>query len=344
MVVQGVGAATAVSVGRNIAASGSVEFGEGVSGNLEVLGDVLGTPGQTAVHFNSGLHGQVLIGGGLERGLWIDGDVLQADAEPAIGIDGSLTGVVQVDGDVARHIVIGGDVAGTTGTPAVHIAGELNHQLRINGSLDNDETQECTEIYVGEMPDPPGAAAVVVNWDGFGWDTDVWGEGATIAVGEVVYQESDPVAQVMVTTCQKGDLDGSGATDNFDITPFVQALTYGDEYDKSHPAIAGARDFHGDCNCDESFDNFDITPFVLRVTDEAAYFNQYAGCGCWNGQPREDSGGGGSFDAPTVAAVLEQSVDREWMPHLIRIAEYVRDHSSDESEVAFWVDVLAELE
>jgi hypothetical protein len=295
------------------------------------------------VHAN--LTGQVEIGGDLLGTFQVGADLRGSAAQPALLVHGDLVGQIAIGMFLRGCVQINGDLHGTSDVPAIVVDWSLMGQIRIDGSLWDDDVEECPEIDVGGMPEPLGAAAIVVNWDGFGWEADQWEAGATIAVGEEVYAHSDLAAHVMTTTCQKGDMDGSGATDNFDITPFVQALSDPTGYDRDHPVIAGARDFHGDCNVDGAFNNFDITAFVLRVTNEDAYFAQYPTGGCRNPEPPPgDSGAPGSYDAQAVAAVLERSVDRQWMPHLIRIAEYVRDHSSDDGEVAFWTAVLAELQ
>jgi hypothetical protein len=293
------------------------------------------------VHAN--LTGLVEVGGDLLGTLNVGSDL--RGSEPALMVHGDVVGRIVIGRFLTGRMQIEGDLHGTSGLPGIAVTDELTGQIRINGSMWNDETEGCNEIEVGSMPSPPGTAAIVVNWDGFGWNSDVWGQDATITVGIKVYYQSDRTAHVMTTTCQKGDMDGSGATNNFDITPFVQALSDPTGYDRDHPVIAGARDFHGDCNVDGAFNNFDITAFVLRVTNEDAYFAQYPTGGCRNPEPPPgDSGAPGSYDAQAVAALLEQSVDREWMPHLIRIAQYVIDHSSNDAEVAFWLEVLADLE
>jgi hypothetical protein len=60
-----------------------------------------------------------------------------------------------------------------------------------------------------------------------------------------------------------GDMNCDGAVDNFDITPFVLALTSPAAYAAAYPDCNIA---NGDINGDGRVDNFDITPFVALLT------------------------------------------------------------------------------
>ncbi|MBK8915221.1 MAG: immunoglobulin domain-containing protein [Phycisphaerales bacterium] len=57
----------------------------------------------------------------------------------------------------------------------------------------------------------------------------------------------------------RGDMNCDGATNNFDIDPFVLALVDPVEYAATYP---GCDTRNGDVNCDGDFNNFDIDPFV----------------------------------------------------------------------------------
>ena len=61
-----------------------------------------------------------------------------------------------------------------------------------------------------------------------------------------------------------GDMDGSGAVNNNDITPFVMALTNREQYETEYPGIDP--DVVGDIDSDGSLTNNDITPFVALLT------------------------------------------------------------------------------
>ena len=56
-----------------------------------------------------------------------------------------------------------------------------------------------------------------------------------------------------------GDLNCDGVLDNFDIDPFVLALTDPDTY---HAQFPDCDIMNADCNGDGELDNFDIDPFV----------------------------------------------------------------------------------
>ena len=63
----------------------------------------------------------------------------------------------------------------------------------------------------------------------------------------------------------RGDMDGNGVVDNFDIQAFELALTDADAFHAEYPLVTmvGAR---GDFNLDGSFDNFDIEGFESYLT------------------------------------------------------------------------------
>jgi len=61
-----------------------------------------------------------------------------------------------------------------------------------------------------------------------------------------------------------GDLNGDDAINNFDIDPFVLALSDPVAYRLKYPNINP--DVIGDINCDGQLDNFDIDPFVKLLT------------------------------------------------------------------------------
>lgn len=63
------------------------------------------------------------------------------------------------------------------------------------------------------------------------------------------------------------DLNCDGGVDNFDITPFVLALTATPpDYAEYYAVYPTCDIMNGDINGDGSVDNFDITPFVALLT------------------------------------------------------------------------------
>ena len=63
----------------------------------------------------------------------------------------------------------------------------------------------------------------------------------------------------------KGDMNGDGAVDNFDIQDFEIALTDSAAYLAAHPTLTNYA-LRGDVNGDNAFDNFDIQPFEDLLT------------------------------------------------------------------------------
>lgn len=72
-------------------------------------------------------------------------------------------------------------------------------------------------------------------------------------------------AGLTITTCGelRGDMNCDGAVNNFDIDPFVLALTDFDAYELQFPNCDGGS--HGDTNDDGVLNNFDIDPFVVCI-------------------------------------------------------------------------------
>jgi hypothetical protein len=281
----------------------------------------------------------------------VEGPISGEGAAPAIVVGRDLLGWMRARADVGRHIQIGGDVVACEGMPAIMIDGHLTRQLRICGSLVAVEGV-ASEIVLNESMFFPGA--IIVNWDvgpltDDGLFRDHWQSGAVISIKNQPYYGNTYLDRVYEVACPKGDLNNSGATDNFDITPFVLGLAGygpGSGYDTQYPGLAQSALYHGDCDCQlpSAYNNFDITAFMLKLTDPGAYHDQYGCEAC----PEPPGGDGleqeGSFDSATVAALLQEYLDPELLPFLIRVGEDIIANSSDDAEAAFWVEVLAELE
>ena len=65
-----------------------------------------------------------------------------------------------------------------------------------------------------------------------------------------------------------GDMDGSGAVNNNDVTPFVLALTDRESYLAAYPRIGP--DIVGDLDADGELNNNDIAPFIALLTGEGS--------------------------------------------------------------------------
>jgi hypothetical protein len=99
----------------------------------------------------------------------------------------------------------------------------------------------------------PTAPTEVAECQTAGWP---WG----VAVdGGYAYVADDVGGLVIVAVYVPGDLNCDGATDNFDISPFVLALTRPAEYAAQFPAC---HVLNADCNGDGLANNFDIGPFI----------------------------------------------------------------------------------
>ena len=71
------------------------------------------------------------------------------------------------------------------------------------------------------------------------------------------------VAGSAISFAGQGDLNCDGTVNNFDIDPFVLAVTSASQYAVDYPDCERAL---ADCNCDGYVDNFDIDSFVLCLT------------------------------------------------------------------------------
>lgn len=88
-----------------------------------------------------------------------------------------------------------------------------------------------------------------------------WSVGDTLGLdndGNGLYDGSDPNCARI-----RADLNCDGAINNFDIDPFVLALTSPDAYRAAYPSC---NFLHADINSDGLVNNFDIDPFVLCLT------------------------------------------------------------------------------
>ena len=81
--------------------------------------------------------------------------------------------------------------------------------------------------------------------------------------------------RVWLTSCPRGDLDGSGVFGRPDLPAFYEALNTPMDYGIDYPGLLGSRVWHGDMNGDLAFDVQDVDPFLLCVTDPEAYFEAY---------------------------------------------------------------------
>jgi hypothetical protein len=90
-----------------------------------------------------------------------------------------------------------------------------------------------------------------------------WGMGPTDNMTTYPGWNIDDVELWGVVHIAIGDMNCDGSVNNFDITPFVLALTDPAGYAAAYP---GCSLMNGDVNADAAVNNFDITPFVELLT------------------------------------------------------------------------------
>ena len=73
----------------------------------------------------------------------------------------------------------------------------------------------------------------------------------------------------LAPTSLKGDMNNDGVVDNFDISPYEEALANPSQYAIDFPSVTD-RVYRGDINNDSVFDNFDNGPFETLLTGGGA--------------------------------------------------------------------------
>jgi len=141
-------------------------------------------------------------------------------------------------------------------------------------------------------------------------------------------------------TCKRGDCDNTDVINNFDIDPFVLAVTNASAYGEAYPGLASSRWYHADMNCDGIVNNFDIDVFTLRLLDPPAYYAQYGHCeaGC-------PGGAGDSLGCDGVCAgnLYKQHIAPERLPYVIDAAEFLAGWYKGTPRGKFWTEVHAVL-
>lgn len=286
-------------------------------------------PGALISMADSGsISGSIAIVHDMEGSIEIEGPGLLTGG--LLDIGGRLAGNIWfTSGDVAGHMRIGGDVNSIYFAPSIIINGSLSDYARISmhGSL--LDSWNGHEIEIGEKAD---SSAVSVDYDG--WDAnDNWEQSATILIGSTTFDGNTPSARVWEIQPCRGDMDNDGDVDNFDIDPFVAALSDPAVYEADYPGLEGSMVYHGDCDCDGHFNNFDIDPFVDLVVGNCCDAT-CPGCSSF-------ARGGGGPDASEIAATLAENVASERFDALLDIVSEVA--TSEEPTAEFWGEVLEAL-
>ncbi|MGE0479523.1 MAG: hypothetical protein AB7Q17_03520 [Phycisphaerae bacterium] len=153
------------------------------------------------------------------------------------------------------------DFAAFTGCPIRHVRiryAELggNVNLAVNGAA---------LINAGGFPAIPSPVAPGVQYAANGSTIELRGTGAPITDLVLGGQELwlEDICAACYTPTLPGDMNCDGVVNNFDIDPFVLALTNPAAYQQQFPACDVAA---GDVNGDGAVNNFDIDPFVNLLT------------------------------------------------------------------------------
>ena len=176
----------------------------------------------------------------------------------------SLTAPGDVDGDAVVDLVVGapgdddgGNQRGAVWTLFLHTDGTVKSHRKISNTRGG---------FTGTLDDSDwfgGALAALGNLDGSGADD--------LAVGAYLDDDggTNRGAAWVLFLGLTGDMNCDGEVNNFDIDPFVLALTSAgheppfDDYDAAFPDCDGML---ADCNGDGSVNNFDIDCFVDLLT------------------------------------------------------------------------------
>jgi hypothetical protein len=328
---------------------GEVHVHENVLARVEaVLRDSLGEVVST-----SDITGRIAVDGDLDSSIYTAGGLLHVGgAEPENG----------------GQIVIGGAM---TANGSIEIGGEVSDGIFVNRGF----APGATVTIGGPLAEE---ALFVVNADGADPGCDTWDGSLTIG-GESSGPDQDNLWEL---GCTKGDANGDGALNTFDIDAWVLLLTNRVAYCATYPGVCGATGsstnppggsyvYTGDTNCDGVVNTFDIDPFVLRLTNPTVYFDQdhyppscevletelgvryVAGeccqaCGALDSMSAAEGAAGegmsGDSDDPgDVAGLIVENVSAELRPALLSIATQMAAELSDPDRAALWAEVAAEL-
>ncbi|MBL8877569.1 MAG: hypothetical protein JNG88_00490 [Phycisphaerales bacterium] len=129
---------------------------------------------------------------------------------------------------------------------------------------------------------------------------------------------------------------------NFDIDPFVMAISDPAAYDAAFPGLTDSMIYHADANADGVANNFDIGPFVERVSAlccSELYPCVAGSCGPLAAQSAPQT----PMTPADTAEILASGVSVAWrVPLEHAIAELAANSSRSES--AYWSEVLREID
>lgn len=312
------GVSGSVTCNPNVTTNGVTINGD-VSGTLDLVGATSSSTGGLTINGDITSTGTVItrknvrpfvrIYGDIAGMLDIRGDVGNSTSRE-LHCQGDVSGTLKIDGStyVFSGVDIDGSVTGPVWIVKALRSGDHGGYVRVLRSLGSASDAGEIQLDGGlSSPSSPLQAYVCINYDGFGRDyapdLDVWHTGSTVKLGSTTYTAPDDTARVHAAppTCGKGDCDGSGEVDFFDIDPFVALIGFNPA---AYPGRTPSVLLMADADCDLDVDFFDIDPFVALL-----------GGGC--GDPCNESFGGESMmmadpvegvDPATLAAILNDNI------------------------------------
>jgi hypothetical protein len=121
----------------------------------------------------------------------------------------------------------------------------------------------------------PSVAEPIARWDGegdTGFEAALFAPGGTLTRAQVLWtavpnhwQRIDVRESILLLHCTPGDLNCDGFVNNFDIDPFVLAISDPQGYYLEFPMC---NINNADANGDGAVNNFDIDPFVALISGE----------------------------------------------------------------------------
>jgi hypothetical protein len=249
-----------------------------------------------------------------------------------LDVHGPMTGTVEASGPTTGRINLHKDLTGF-----VDVRSPLEGDIAVDGSFISPG-----RIHIGAM-DLQTSAFLSVDNDGWHlgheWDPNAYVRIGTQEPYEYFYGNT-PDRHLYHITCKRGDCDNTDEVDDFDIDPFVLALTNESGYAQTFPGLGSSRWYHADVNCDGIINNFDIDAFVLRLTDPPGYWQQYPECE--NYCPPE-GGDARDCDALCTANLYKQYLAPERLPYVIDGAEFLAGWYRGTPRGKFWTEVHAAL-
>jgi len=311
-----------IAIGGNVPAGAKVWLKGKLAGEFTIGGDMAGLIELWK------FQGQDTLGGTLAIGQGLSG---------TLDIEYPVTGTIQVGGTVAGQLNLAASLSGV-----IDVAGLLAGGIRINQSF-YPAGPNGGRILLGALD---AQTSDFVSVDNDGWHLGhEWDPNAYVRIGtQEPYQYfygNTPDQHLYHITCRRGDCNNDDTINNFDIDPFVLALTNEPGYALAYPGLSSSRWYHTDMNCDGFVNNFDLDVFILRLTDPEEYYRLYGHCELGCGEPGGERGQGGAPEQ--VAALYQQYVVPERLPHVIDAAEFLATAYKGTQRGKFWTDVHAAL-